>query len=289
MSEEKVDRKRRTWAAVILAVLGAGLGHLYSGKLGRAIAWLAVYIVSALTFYPIMVNWDASPFNIIVPFASLFLLFLIQIVHAGWSASRQPRGYLLRPYNRWYYYVLWFLIGIFLFWPIRASWDNYRAFKIPSQGMERCLYEGDFLFADLSAYDAEAPQRGDVVVFVFPRDGVTQYIKRCVAVPGDTVEIVDKKLLINGSPANEPATVQFVDTTETGEPRIGESSSDVSYGRDNFGPIVVPVRQFFMMGDNRDNSYDSRFWGTVPRHMIRGKAIRVYMSYDWDRIGLTIE
>ncbi|UCG61637.1 MAG: signal peptidase I [Candidatus Zixiibacteriota bacterium] len=289
MTPQIAKRKRRTWGAAVLAVLGAGLGHLYSGKLGWAVVWLVVYLFSALTFYPIMVNWDARPFNVIVPFAGLFLLYLIQVVHAGWSASRQPQEYAMRPYNRWYYYVLWFFIGIVLLWPIQSSWENYHTFNIPSQGMARCLYADDYLFADLSAYDTEAPQRGDVVIFVFPRDGVTQYIMRCVAVSGDTVEIVDKKLFINGIPASEPATVQFIDTTETGEPKISESSGDGQHGRDNLGPIVVPVRHFFMMGDNRDNSYDSRFWGTVPRHMIRGKAIRVYMSFDWDRIGLTIE
>ncbi len=289
MTQEIVRRKRRPWLAVILALLGPGCGHLYSGRIWWAIAWLVTFLVALNLAYLLMIHWDAKPFNIIVPLGGLFLFALFHIFHAGRTAYRQSQEFALRPYNRWYCYVLWLLIVFLVFGYTGPIYGNYDAYYTPSQAMESSLYIGDRFYADLSAYHTESPSRGDVVIFIFPRDGVTLYIKRCVAIPGDTVEIVNKKLFINGSPAIEPTTKQFTDTTATGESIVLPRQHSGVNSRDNFGPIVVPESNFFMLGDNRDNSFDSRFWGTVPRDMILGKAVRIYYSPDWSRIGLKIE
>jgi signal peptidase I len=135
----------------------------------------------------------------------------------------------------------------------------------------------------MNAYDENGPAVNDVVVFIFPEDMVTRYIKRCVAGPGDTVEIKDKVLLINGQQAPEPKTIQFV------KPKTAQRGPGGTDSPDNFGPFVVPRRSYFMMGDNRDNSYDSRFWGAVPRHLILGMALRIHVSDNFDRIGMRIE
>ncbi len=159
------------------------------------------------------------------------------------------------------------------------------AYKIPSESMEDTLLVGDFLICNQFIYGAKIPftdsrlpayrepEAGDVVVFYFPGDGVTRYIKRCVAVGGDTVEVRQKKLFVNGVESPMPETGKYVDRTPQGWVRMVK-------GRDSFGPVVVPRRSFFMMGDNRDKSYDSRFWGPVPYELIVGKAEAVHWSWD---------
>lgn len=162
------------------------------------------------------------------------------------------------------------------------------AYKIPSQSMEDTLLVGDFLLANKFVYGArlpfvdwrlpaiDQPERGDIVIFIFPRDGITKYIKRCVAVGGDTVEIRNKQLFINGERFTDPEYSKFIEQKVV--PR-GPGGSD---SRDNFGPYVVPPRHYFMMGDNRDNSYDSRYWGPVHEKLILGQAMIIHWSWDDD-------
>ncbi len=161
------------------------------------------------------------------------------------------------------------------------------AYKIPSASMEDTLLVGDFLLCNQFLYGARLPltdwrlpairepRAGDVVVFYFPSDGVTRYIKRCVAVGGDTVEVTGKKLFVNGVEIPDPPGGKYIDTSSNGLQRIQSR-------RDNFGPYIVPMDSYFMMGDNRDNSYDSRFWGTVPGDLVVGKAIMIHWSWNDD-------
>jgi len=164
------------------------------------------------------------------------------------------------------------------------------AYKIPSSSMEDTLLVGDFLLANKFVYGSRIPltnlrlpaihdpQRGDVVIFVWPGDGVTKYIKRCVAVPGDTVEVRDTVLMINGKPQSRPARGKFGGDTG-GQHATKFRQGDQRDTRDFFGPFVVPADHYFMMGDNRDNSYDSRYWGPVGRDAILGEAMVVHWSW----------
>ena len=185
-----------------------------------------------------------------------------------------------------------------------SAWDNFKqiavavvlaiiiktsiveAYKIPSASMEDTLLIGDFLLANKFLYGSRIPltnwrlpsirepEQGDIVIFLFPRDGVTKYIKRCVATGGDTLEIKDKKVFVNGKQFKNPEFSKFV------EPNIVPRGPGGADSRDNFGPYVVPPHTYFMMGDNRDNSYDSRWWGPVPERMILGKALMIHWSWD---------
>ncbi len=191
-----------------------------------------------------------------------------------------------------------------------SVWDNFKqimaavllaifiktsiveAYKIPSQSMEDTLLVGDFLLANKFIYGARLPlvdwrlpsirdpKQGDVVIFIFPRDGVTKYIKRCVAVAGDTVLIADKQLFVNGKPFVNPPDAKFIDTTNSGKQNIQPRLPGGLDSRDNFGPYVVPQNSYFMMGDNRDNSYDSRYWGVVSKDLILGEAMAIHWSWD---------
>lgn len=163
-----------------------------------------------------------------------------------------------------------------------------QAFKIPSGSMEQNLLIGDHILVNKFIYGPTASalekqllpirdvRRGDVVVFKFPEDPLRDFIKRCVGLPGDTVEIVNKELSINGKEVDDAGYTWNTDPfTIPRSPFVQPSRS-----RDNFGPHTVLPDDYFCMGDNRDNSNDSRFWGEVPLNLIKGRAFMVYWSFD---------
>ncbi|MFN8062046.1 MAG: signal peptidase I [Vicinamibacterales bacterium] len=162
-----------------------------------------------------------------------------------------------------------------------------QAFKIPTGSMEQNLLIGDHLLVNkwkfapaLSTLErAVLPissiERGDIVVFKYPEDPERDFIKRVIGLPGETLELKSKIVHINGTRLDE-RYVHFL--LPVGHGAVGEeTSSDV---RDNFGPVTVPEGFVFVMGDNRDNSQDSRYWGFLPINYIKGKALMVYWSYD---------
>ena len=161
-----------------------------------------------------------------------------------------------------------------------------QAFKIPSGSMEPTLLIGDHLlvnkfcygfsvpFVDQKIVPFSTPQRGDVVVFVFPLAPDKDFIKRVVAVAGDRVEIRNTQLLINGAVAADPHAV-YRDSMRK-NPHAPDGA------RDHVGPVTVPPGHIFVMGDNRDHSYDSRFWGFVDVNRVKGKAFIIYWS--WERL-----
>ncbi len=174
------------------------------------------------------------------------------------------------------------------------------AFTIPSGSMEPTLMVGDYLLVsrlsyavkvpltDIVLFNLGQPKPGDTVVFRYPQDHSKDFIKRVVAKGGDTVEIRDKLVYVNGQKMSYPGA-QY--TSNVDIPSIFSP-------RDNFGPVTVPPDSYFVMGDNRDNSYDSRFWGFVKRDELVGKAEVLYFSYDrnadllhrirWERLGRLI-
>ena len=169
-----------------------------------------------------------------------------------------------------------------------------QAFKIPSESMVKTLLVGDHLLASKFSYGikipfthsyiykGEDPVKGDIIIFEYPNDPSVDYIKRIVGTPGDTIEVRNKQLFRNGEAVKE----SFIRFTEPDR---------IQPVRDNFGPVTVPADKYFVMGDNRDNSMDSRFWGFVDRSAIRAKAWRIYWSWGglgdmrWDRMGKKVE
>jgi signal peptidase I len=169
-----------------------------------------------------------------------------------------------------------------------------QAFKIPSGSMEQNLLIGDHILVNKFIYGpmlqplesrllpVRRVRRGDIVVFKFPKDPERDFIKRCVGLPGDTVEVVDKQLFINGQRVHDESyTYHSDDRIMPRSPLSGDPfRGDPFQNRDNFGPRVVPPAHYFCMGDNRDNSNDSRFWGEVPESYIKGRAFMIYWSFD---------
>ena len=212
-----------------------------------------------------------------------------------------------------------FVVSVLLFFFIRTFFVE--AFKIPSGSMENTLQVGDFLLVNKLAYGAEvpmthlrlpkveAPHDGDVIVFEWPVDVSKNFVKRLVGVPGDTLEMRDGTLLRNGRGVNEWYVLRT-------EPDMDPAPEDFRWQRDylvrtaiasvgyhpsrnNWGPLVVPEGNYFVLGDNRDNSLDSRYWGFVPDSLLKGRPFVIYYSYApdtanafswltkirWNRIG----
>jgi len=198
-----------------------------------------------------------------------------------------------------------FQISVLLFLVLRTFFVE--AFKIPSGSMEGTLLVGDFLLVNKLVYGAEVPfthsrlprvrepRRGDVIVFEWPEDPSKNFVKRLVGVPGDTLEMRDGALIRN----SERVTEQYVAHTE---PDMDPAPEDFRWQRDhlvrtaaaaagyhpsrnNWGPLVVPEESYFVLGDNRDNSLDSRYWGFVPDSLVKGKPFVIYYSYAPDTVN----
>jgi signal peptidase I len=162
-----------------------------------------------------------------------------------------------------------------------------QTFYIPSGSMENTLLVGDHLFVNRFIYGPEPGplakllpardiQRGDIVIFRSKEDPTMDIVKRCIGLPGDTVQVINKQLYLNGKPVADGSYAVHKD------PNVYPSREYLPRNlslRDNFGPVTVPPGQYFCMGDNRDNSYDSRFWGTLPAKMLKGRAVLIYWSY----------
>jgi signal peptidase I len=223
--------------------------------------------------------------------------------------------------RRWAWeWIKSFLVALGLFLIIRTF--LVEAFRIPTGSMENTLLVGDFLLVNKAVYGATVPiagsrlpgfrdpERGDVVVFVPPHERRRNYVKRLVGLPGDTLLMQNKQLFVNGVSFHEPfarhsdpndiyASGMYWQCTYT-DLRTDDDSCRPT--RDNWGPIVVPAGRYFMLGDNRDDSEDSRYWGFVERAAIRGRPLFVYYSFDprapraapwltsirWDRLGRTV-
>lgn len=184
------------------------------------------------------------------------------------------------------------LVAVLLALFIRAF--IVQAFKIPSGSMKQTLLVGDHIFVNKFIYGVKIPfvnktlipvtdpERGDIVVFEFPEDPDKDFIKRVVGLPGDVVQIVNKKVYVNGELLDDSHVIYL-------DPHILPPRAQP---RDNFGPVTVPPDALFVMGDNRDQSYDSRFWGFVNLKAVKGKAFIIYWSWNkekfgvrWDRLG----
>jgi signal peptidase I len=164
-----------------------------------------------------------------------------------------------------------------------------QAFKIPTGSMENNLLIGDHLLVNKFVFGPTASRaenlllpirdirRGDIVVFKFPQEPERDFIKRVIGLPGETLELKNKKVYINGTALDEPYVHFLVPPSAEGQE---VAPFDL---RESYGPVTVPDGQYFVMGDNRDNSQDSRWWGYLPQSLVKGKALMIYWSFESDR------
>jgi signal peptidase I len=168
-----------------------------------------------------------------------------------------------------------------------------QAFKIPTGSMEENLLIGDHLLVNKFVYGPTASSleetllpidtisRGNVIVFKYPVEPERDFIKRVIGLPGETVEVRERKVYINGTAIDEPYAHYLLPASSADYHEV--TSFDV---RERYGPVTVPADHYFVMGDNRDNSQDSRYWGFLPRSLVKGRALVIYWSYESERTEL---
>jgi signal peptidase I len=239
---------------------------------------------------------------------------------AGADAGTDPLDHASKPANKIFELLKIALAAIIIAYLIKTF--IIQPFKIPTGSMEDTLIIGDFIIANKLIYGAQSPSTvpltdipipqfrlpslrdpkpGDVIIFKFPHDPNVDYVKRCIATGNQTVEIRNKKIFIDGEsfyPDEINPNIKHEDPDIIAYDKGYENVYPIGAGsRDNYGPVTVPEGHIFVMGDNRDRSYDSRKWGFVPIDHIVGKAIIIYWSSSpeddfnirWSRIGKTLE
>jgi len=301
--------RREPWLAVLLSLFTPGLGQLYAGRpkalvgfalLGQLATWLAL---GSWIFLP------AGWLTLLLGFVLVLGVLLANIVHAARAASRAGPGYELRAYNRWYIYLAAYgLLG--LLWQRGgfqlAKANLAEAFRIPSAAMEPTLLVGDFIFVAKAPRSLRSPQHAAIVVFQSVEDSLPplRIVKRLLGLPGDTLRMIGDTIYRNGTRLSESYVVHVAsEPLALEEFRLQQIRSwqlPHYAGRDpghyrptirDWGPVVVPADSFFALGDNRDESYDSRFYGFVPTANIIGQPRIIYFSYGrdagvrWNRIG----
>jgi len=274
-------------------------------------------IAAATGFLTIFILWDgldgwlAKPWIVFAVLASSLLLVFAFLIDAALIA-RRSRGYAIRWYNRWWVYLAALVAGVAL----ASAFDvrrSVRSFVMPAASMEPTLHVGEYFITNMRAFDDHEPERGDVVVFKLPRDPSILYVKRVVGLPGDKVQINDGILHINGeavltSDAGDYAYVDGGLTRKTLEAPMrrevlakDRTALVLGYGAHpdrrlyDTDVFEVPAANYFVLGDNRENSIDSREQsprygvGYVPRANIIGKIAWIFWSADRSRIGRKID
>ncbi len=285
--------ERKPWVAGVLSFLLPGLGHLYLGRPELGVCWFAT--IQLLVFaWTLMIA--RSPLlqvlnlgGMLIPLAG-YLFLTISAVHLARSVRQT---YKLQAWNRWYVYLGVFVVGTIISSFLSDARQEFvgKSYEIPSGAMIPTLLIGDHIYVDKLGYrTGRSPERGDIIVFPFPENETKTFVKRIIGVPGDTVEIRNKQVILNGIPLDDHSYTQRID------PGVIDGSINP---RDNFGPVTVPDNSYFVLGDNRDQSLDSRFWGYVDASKIRGQVRVIYWSWSgqgkwsewvrWERIGRRIQ
>jgi len=274
---------RRWWIAALWALVSPPTAYVYIGRprwasigFGMIFVWI-VFCLAA--------GFDARVAGLAV--VGLFGLIYSALPVIFALADHKRRITHGPNHVQWYAVSLfaWLLLSAFI-WLTSDRTIGLGIYKIPSGSMENTLVPGDYVLADLRAYDRNPPDRGDIVVHADPRRDNLTLIRRIAGLPGDTIQLKYKLLYVNGALINPPRTATYLDPK-----RIFPAEMSP---RDNYGPAVVPPGNYFALGDNRDTAYDSRFWGFVPRRMVKGKIKLVCFSF-WglslrpERLGLRVE
>ncbi len=251
--------------AALSNFVGLGLGYVYVGRIQLAFATIAaVFGVLALAGWTRLV-FDPHTLYFVAIVTLSFGLF--PVVHCALIASRN-RATPAKIYNRWWIYLIWVIASGFISSvtiAIRPVWFGYEPFSIPSRSMAPTLQMGDLVMVDTWRFDRVEPRYGELIVFRVPGDVDVKYVKRIIGLPGDRIEIRDDVLFRNGQAIDET----YIALTP-GSPGTTR----------NFGPEVTPEGRYFVLGDNRHNSRDSRFFGPIGRDFLHGRLEHRWFAYN---------
>ncbi len=311
MSEETVNIKNRRlpWLAVLLSWIMAGLGHIYCGRFVKGLIFTFLVCIFIPLFFGALSVGPSSirVIVIIISFVISIVVWLVAIIDSWHTAKHTSAGYTLKDYNRWYVYVILVLMGTGgstqIAFNIRET--LLEAFRVPAASVYPTIIPNDRLLANKLAYKNRDPERGDLIVFLNPENRRQNYIKRVVAIAGDTVEMKDDQLYINGEQLQRQklaqSTLNNIRIEVRGEPLEGdffeETNGDAQYkiflagpphnkASTDFTKMTVPEHHCFVLGDNRHLSHDSRNFGPVPLATVIGRVDYLYFpAKDWSRFG----
>jgi len=294
MPNATTSRRRQGWIAGILTIVTPGLGHLYAGAPAMGALAFTAAILALDAAIAVGAYAPLGVFNLFLLFAIPIAAIAIAARHAVHTARRSDEDYKLRPYNRWYVYVAIILLAAFVAQPIDSGLVRAylaQAYRIPSTAMAPTILVDDYLYVRNFLRPPQAVRRGQIVVFASLTDSGVMVMKRVTGVPADTLQMRRDTLLVDGVPQVEPFTQHIDPSGDVADSMMQWQAAYVTAAvdraryvptRSNWGPIVVPPGSYFVLGDNRDNSFDSRYYGFVPRDRVRGRPLRLYYSFDPD-------
>ncbi|MEZ5449110.1 MAG: signal peptidase I [Thiolinea sp.] len=296
-------KPRRALLALLASALLPGLGQLYNGHLNKGCWFLLAFgffSVPAFVLVTLYLPEDWVVPGLLASVLMMGVLWIYSMLEASLEASRQ-RDYVPADWQGGGVYLLVFVLCALLALPLMTRYvrqNLVEAYRIPSGSMEPTVVAGDFIIAD-KRYNCpgckQQVQRGDVVVFTYPNNRNINYIKRVIGLPGDRVELRDHVIRVNGQPLT--TTSQQQEGMDVVQESDGEHSWLVIWKeaeastnpRAQQHKVTVPVGEVFVLGDNRNSSNDSRFFGTVPLEDIRGKARQIWLSYNGKLGGLQLD
>jgi len=257
-----------------LSLVTPGLGQIYNGQFKKGVSYLVGFLFVYLVFSFLLFTYNGLIFYLIVVLG-VYLLILIDAVRG----ANKLKAITLKPFNNWYIYLIIFLLGnvvmlSLLRWTVRNN--IARPYKMPASSMAPTLLPGDHLIADMRIY--KKPQRGDIIIFEFPKDPSKDFIKRVISMEGEKVEVIENKIYINEKLLDDP----WGYFEEAGFAKKYPAS-------EAFGPVVVPKDSLFVLGDNRNYSMDSRHWGFLDIKKVKGKALYLYWAKNKSRIGMELK
>jgi len=269
----------------LMSLVLPGFGQLYNGEVNRAIWWFLIYFALGVPGLAVVALYMPSGLMLaalVLTLVAIVSLWVYGMVDAWRSAQRQP-DYVPRVWQTSGLYVLVLVMCALIVQPLFVSYirnHQIESFRIPSLSMEPTLMHGDYIFAD-KRYNCpnckQAVQRGDIAIFTYPNDRTKYYVKRIVGLPGERVQVIGNQVLIDG---------RSLTVTQTDWSTAGSRLADID--------LVVPGGQVYVLGDNRDNSVDSRSFGTVPLQDVVGRVRQIWFSYAdrtirWNRMGKILD
>lgn len=281
--ETSLRTGRRWWIATLWTLISPPTAFLYMGRAGWAVAGYALAVLWVI--FCLLADFNARVNGLLAAIGILLVYSTVPVLMA--LAQRQSCRKTRWNHVRWYLPSLALSVLFIVF--IHLTQERIvglTGHAVRMEFMANTLLPGDYVLIDTRAYDRSEPQPGDLVIFQAPREPRRTLVMRVVGLPGDTLRIKFKLLYINGKMVNAPRTGTFRDPDRI----FPENLSP----RDNCGPLVIPRDHYYLLGDNRDEARDSRFWGPVPREMIRGQAKMIYYSREGlitrlERIGLRLK
>jgi signal peptidase I len=278
-----INRPRKIWKAILLHLLAPGLGQYYNSKFGRAIVFFSVgALVYLIGFFITYVSESAIVFVLTLLFAAAIWIYILADTIILTRNNKQY-FYATKYNNSWQKYLAMILALMAISAAVNFSAERFllEGYRLPSGSMENTLLAGDMIIAKKCGYNSILP--GELVIFGYPPNPGVLHIKRCVARGNQSVEIVDKKLYVDDQFMVMPPHAQNRDE------RILPYSEEFGGLRDNMPRVTVPEGKIFVLGDNRDNSLDSRFYGFVNSDLIIGKPIFIYWSWRPDKDAPSLE